>query len=515
MNIPQITGNAAIDIAIDTINIGKQALVFVNTKKSAESTAEKISMKIKTDDPGLKELANQVQRVLSSPTKQCRRLAKCTSKGIAFHHAGLPSGQRKLIEDNFRGGKIKIICCTPSLAMGVNLPAFRAIMRDLKRYGGRWGMQWIPVLEYHQMVGRAGRPDFNDEYGEAICISVTQSDKDEILEKYLNGEPENVYSKLAVEPVLRSSILGLISTKFAGSKAELLDFFRDTLYGFQFGDFTEIEAIIVKIIGNLEEWGFIITDSEDFVSANEIADTKIRSTPLGDRVSQLYLDPYTANFLITCLRRALQKKTSEFSYLQMAANTLELRPQFKVKMKEIEFIESRLNENAFNLVVLEPSIYDHGYEEFLDSVKTAVVFEDWMNEYNEDYILEKYDVTPGLFRAKIDLADWILYSAEELAKLLNFHDLLKIISKTRFRLDKGIKEELIPLVRLKNIGRVRARKLFRNGIKDIGDIKKADITRLVQLLGRNIAYDLKKQIGEKVERVPKGRRKGQLGLGKF
>ncbi|MBT4351645.1 hypothetical protein HOD20_03895 [archaeon] len=515
MKIAEVSTNPSVDIALDTINIGKQALVFVNTKRSAESTAEKISMKLKTDNLELKELSETILKALSSPTKQCRRLSKCVSKGVAFHHAGLAYSQRKIIEDNFKKGLIKIISCTPSLAMGVNLPAFRAIMRDLKRYGGRWGMQWIPVLEYHQMVGRAGRPDFNDDYGEAICIASSESEKTEVLEKYLRGEPEDVYSKLAVEPVLRSNILGLISTKFARSKKELLDFFKETLYGYQYGDFTEIEIIITKILGDLDEWGFIKTDKDDFVSADEIGEINLRSTPLGDRVSQLYLDPYTANFIITSLRRALQKKTTEFSYLQMVSNTLELRPLFKVKMKEIEFVEAVLNDNAFNLIVLEPSVYDHEYDDFLNSIKTAIIFEDWMDENNEEYLLEKYDVTPGLFGMKLNLADWILYSTEELAKMLNFNEILKDISKTRFRLKKGIKEELIPLVRLKKIGRVRARKLFRNGVKDIGDVKKVDITKLTQLLGKALAYDLKKQIGEEIKEVPNGRRKGQLGLGKF
>jgi helicase len=91
----------------------------------------------------------------------------------------------------------------------------------------------------------------------------------------------------------------------------------------------------------------------------------------------------------------------------------------------------------------------------------------------------------------------------------------KIISKTRFRLQNGIKEELIPLVRLKNIGRVRARKLFGNSIKDIGDVKKADLTTLSQILGKNIALDIKKQVGEGVDKVSKGKRKGQLSMEKF
>ena len=119
------TGNGALDLALDTIKIGKQAIVFANTKRSAEKTAEDIAGKVKTDNKELVELSDKVLKALSSHTKQCQRLANCIKKGIAFHHAGLVSKQRELIEDNFRNGTIKIICATPTLALGIDLPAFR------------------------------------------------------------------------------------------------------------------------------------------------------------------------------------------------------------------------------------------------------------------------------------------------------------------------------------------------------------------------------------------------------
>ena len=71
------SGNAALDLALDTIKLGKQALVFVNTKRSAEKTAEDISTKIKTNNEKLSKLSDDVLKSLSSPTKQCERLGKC------------------------------------------------------------------------------------------------------------------------------------------------------------------------------------------------------------------------------------------------------------------------------------------------------------------------------------------------------------------------------------------------------------------------------------------------------
>ena len=114
LKVEEKSGAPAIDLALDTINKKKQALVFVNTKRSAEKCAEEISKKIK--NVNLADLSEKSLKALSRPTKQCERLARCLKAGIAFHHAGLHSKQRELIENNFREGKIKIICCTPTLA---------------------------------------------------------------------------------------------------------------------------------------------------------------------------------------------------------------------------------------------------------------------------------------------------------------------------------------------------------------------------------------------------------------
>ena len=519
LSIKEITDIPSINIVLDTIQKNKQALVFCNTRRSAESTAEKISYKIKTDNKELEKLSEKILKSLSSPTRQCKRLAACVKKGSAFHHAGLVSQQRKLIEDNFRAGLIKVICSTPTLAFGINMPAFRAVIKNLKRYGGRWGMQYIPTLEYHQMAGRAGRPDFDDDYGEAICIATNESNRDEIIERFIKAPPENILSKLAVEPVLRMYCLSLIATGFAKSKTELINFFGKTFYGKQYGDMEEIENKIEKILKYLDEWEFIKSSSnDDFVSAsslNKKQEEKIETTKVGLRVSQLYIDPYTAFYIITALRRATQKLTTEFSYVQMAVSTLELRPLSSVRIREVEKIESELSELSSELITLEPSVFEPEYDEFLKSVKTSLALKSWMDENNEDDILEEFNLTPGELHVKRNLCDWILYSAEELADLLNFRDIIKHIRKTRFRLDKGIKEELIVLARIKNIGRIRARKMYRNGIKNIGDIKKTDVSKLTQLVGKKTALNLKEQVGEKIQKVSKGKRKGQTSIEKY
>ena len=160
----------------------------------------------------------KAKKVISPPTSQCLELSNVLKKGIAFHHSGLHPSQRKIIEALFKDQQLKIICSTPTLAMGLDLPAFRSIVRDLKRYSS-YGLDWIPVLEVQQMFGRGGRPNY-DSFGEAICIAQTEAEKNRIYTQYICGEPEPILSKIAVEPVLRTYLLSLISIDFINSNTE-------------------------------------------------------------------------------------------------------------------------------------------------------------------------------------------------------------------------------------------------------------------------------------------------------
>ena len=81
---------------------------------------------------------------------------------------------------------------------------------------------------------------------------------------------------------------------------------------------------------------------------------------------------------------------------------------------------------------------------------------------------------------------------------MKFHRLVSEIIKMRIRIEHGVKEELIALLKLKGIGRVRARKMFNAKIKDIGDVKKIDILTLSQLIGKKTAMNVKEQVGQKV-----------------
>ncbi len=442
------------------------------------------------------------------PTKQCEKLAKCLQKGAIFHHAGLVAKQRKLIEDNFKRGLIKIICATPTLAAGVNLPAFRVIVRDLKRFSTFRGMDYIPVLEAQQMMGRAGRPTYDKE-GEAILIAKTSAEAKKLWKEYIHGDPEKIVSKLGVEPVLRTHVLSLIATDNGTTKKSLLDFFGRTFYAFQYKDTSRLEKVIGNVLELLEGFNFIKRDGSgdsgagDFQSASALlneTDEEIKPTRIGKRVAELYIDPLTANHIIESLKKMQEEnKTGDVSILHVLSRCLEMKRGLNIRKKDMENEDGEtlldfLMGQQQNLMGKIPDEWDLDYDDFLRSLKLTWMLREWGEEAGEDMLLENFGVTPGELRARLDISDWLFYSMHELGLLLNMMGILKQVRKTRLRTKYGIKEELLPLIKLREVGRVRARMLFNRGFSGLEELRKAPVTSLSQIVGPNLAKNIKRQL---------------------
>ncbi len=493
-----ITGrhkHATQNLLQDAMDKGNQQITFVRSRKSAESEAEKCGEVVKEnldrdEQQALEDLSDKVRNVLGSPTKQCRRLARCVTDGAAFHHAGLLSEQRSLIEDAFRDGLIKSVSATPTLAAGVSLPAYRIVIRDVKRYTDS-GLDFIPVMEYKQMAGRAGRPEHHDE-GQAIAVAKNSGDVDDIRDRYVLGEPEQLYSKLAVEPVLRMHALGLIATRFVATFEELVSFFDSTFYAHQYGDDEEVENKLQTVVETLDEYRFV--DIED----NE----GLRPTKIGKRVAELYIDPYTAHRLLTNMKEARKRKSSDrdvptIAYLHMLCATIEMKPRLRIRDNEMVDVEDMLSKVETKMLEDVPKPWDDiDYQRFLKSLKTAMMLQSWIEEVEEDDIMDKFTVTPGGVRYKVENADWLLYACEELCNLKEWSDVKSDISKLRTRMKHGIKEELLPLVRFKEIGRVRARALYDRDITTAEDIRETDFNTLKNAIGKRTAEKLKEQVGQ-------------------
>jgi helicase len=155
---------------------------------------------------------------------------------------------------------------------------------------------------------------------------------------------------------------------------------------------------------------------------------------------------------------------------------------------------------------------DHiAYEEFLGEVKTAIVLKSWIEETNEDTLMERFRVQPGDLYRTIENAKWLLHATHELATLLGNKEVLPLAFELIERVSKGIKKELLPIVKLEGVGRVRGRIIYNAGYKTIEDIKHAELDDLTNLplIGPRLAKRIKEQVGgfvkkETWEKLEKG-----------
>ncbi len=471
-----------IDNELDSfLDKNKQVLIFLNSRKRAESYAQKITTKTKNKldenhKKYLNDLSEKILNVLEQPTSQCHILAKCIKNGSAFHHAGLLSKQRELVETNFKNGKIHIICATPTLAAGINTPADLVVIPSLYRYTN-FGMDLIAVREYKQMVGRSGRPKFSSE-GRSIIQANNENQKELFIEKYLNGQLEPINSKLAIGQVLRTHVLGLVATSDIYNNKSILDFFKKTLYAKQFGSVIEIYENVSKIIEELIEMDFVKKEGDNF-----------KCTLIGKRVSDLFLDPKSAFDLITALKN--KKDFNEISYLFSWCKMNELYPKIQLPKKITNNILEDFNSNLKNLPFKEEELFFESNS--LETYFNALVLKEWINEKKEQYLFENFGLLPGMLFSKIQIIEWLSYSTIEISKIINQERHILPSKKIALRVKHGVREELLALVELKGIGRARARKLFNLGIKKPSDIKN-NLDTVEKLLGKNISDLLKKQL---------------------
>lgn len=475
-------------LCLDTIRGGGQVLVFVNSRRSAQACSREVAKTIvKTIKPQekalLKEIADDIEGDPDA-TKVCRKLADTIRMGAAFHHAGLKPHQRQLIEDFFRRNVIKVICSTPTLAAGVNLPARRAIIRDTKRYTSGIGSTYISTSEYKQCAGRAGRPQY-DDHGEAILIAKSLSESHALFDKFILAEPEPVTSKLGHENVLRIHVLSSIAAGYVHDVKGMLDFISHTFLAYQ-----RLTPNLIELIGNifefLHEKGFI-----------EKSGFRYFATPFGSHTSRLYIDPLTSLTLRDGLKKIHDGKS--FSHVGLL-HLLTCCPDselLSVGKADHELIEEFTSKCEDELVMTQEDVamLEDMYTYF-STIKTTWMLDQWISEEKEESICDAFGIGPGDIYRHTESAQWLLYAAGLIAELFHYKNLTFTIEHLRNRIRYGIKEELLELIALKGVGRIRARHLFHKGYKNFTDLKFVDQETLasVKTIGRSLARDILNQV---------------------
>jgi helicase len=409
-------------------------------------------------------------------------LAVCVMKGAAFHHAGLSRPERSVVEEGFRKGLIKCISSTPTLAAGLNLPARRVIIRDYHRFAAGEGMQPIPVSEYHQMAGRAGRPRL-DPYGEAVLIAKNESEVEELFECYIEAPPEDVHSKIAEPTALYTHILSLIASGFVRNHQELLIFMNRTFYVHEHRQVRLIQRAVDAALA------FLIA-SDMVVEVGE----HLGSTEFGSIVSRLYIDPRSAAMIVSTLRE--KDVYTDLGLLQVICSTPDM-PKLYVRNADVAALSRMIDTHSDELWLALPGD-DEGSEAYYRALKTTMLLSDWTDELSDTKICERYSVGPGDIYGMVESVTWLLHACAELARMFvpAFHSKVR---EYEICMKNGTRRELLPLIRLRGIGRVRARRLFNNGMTSPDEILKRGIEEVTKILGVGIAEQIFNQLQKKKE----------------
>ena len=546
----------------DGLTQGAQVLMFVGTRRSAQSEAKNLAKRVRKrlvkENPerlsALKELAERLTG--RSQSNLAEQLAACLSSGVGFHHAGLTNAQRKDVEAAFKDGLLVALTATPTLAAGVNLPARRVLVRDLKRWDDGMSRP-LPVMEVRQMLGRAGRPKY-DTKGEAwvYCKGTDGWEvADAVSDRYFFGPIEDISSKLASEPALRMHVLASIATGGLVHKGSIEHFFSSTFLGASMPPSQLRERLTSMLDWLVEErfvrrcgpdehftpsWANASVDEDEawddtvptwatsahhtqgvsweperpgakpltrtssahptpsfgFSRATSLEQTggwvqpvaedgpdmRYEATAMGERVTQLYLDPLSASILRRGLRRAVRRcvrkdaPVSDFGFLHLAVAT----PDFvSLWAKSADFeINSPtwLKANATeDELLVEP-----GYAEaMLSDIKSAWMVEEWTEETTLRQLEKELDVLPGDVHHRIDLMGWLLAGAQQVLltddvfadeHLPVVADLVQRISTLQQRVRHGCKTDLLQLVNIRHVGRQRARELAALGLREPNDV---------------------------------------------
>ena len=393
-------------LVADTVTEGGQCLAFVRSRAEAVSLAQRLAADGLAEQMGIESAAATVSDEAASVdgTVTGRQLADCLRSGVAFHHAGLRSGHRAVVESAFRDRAAACICATPTLAAGVNVPARRVVVRDQKRYTGS-AMEWLPTLEVHQMCGRAGRPGL-DPHGEAVLVG----DRDtgtELTERYVNGDPEAVESTLADPASLRTHVLSAIATGFAEAESEILDVFEGTFYAREAGAGGLADAVAVAVDD------LVAADMVCRETGGGVSDYRLVATPVGETTSRQYVRPETGERIVDGLQTAAaMPNATTLTAFELICDTPDMQDTYLGNEERAEMYRfTRANAGVLTTEMHETD----DFEEWLESVKTARILDEWIGGATVEDLVEAYRIGPGDLDSRVERAEWLLSAAEALA----------------------------------------------------------------------------------------------------
>ncbi|KAG9509345.1 DNA polymerase theta, partial [Fragariocoptes setiger] len=492
-------------LCIETILDGHSVLVFCESRRDCETMSHLISKQIKTlgnisnSDDARFALSQQLRERISreqvksvlTKLKECpagldSELRLPLSFGVAFHHAGLTTEEREIIEDGFRSGCIRALMATSTLSSGVNLPARRVIIKSPMFLN-----EQMSTMTYRQMIGRAGRKG-KDTFGESVlvCNAKTETAGKKLIASSLKPVTSCLgihfsESGEAISGSLKKALLEVIANGTARAKDSIIQYVTST-YWLSDPSREETQKYLDQIQKVL---GFLVV--KKFV--DEIRTGVYKSTRLGNAVLNSGLSPDESLLLLQDLTRARDGfcLTSDLHIIyQVTPNNLSQQLEIRdwLHYSEIWHSLDDISQFVGKRVGIEEGVIARRSRGYMSSLaddqervyrrfRVALALNDLVNEVPMARITSKYKIPRAQLqtvqRSTAQFAGVMAIFCHE----LGYSNIAALMSPLESRLNFSCQRELLDLVRL-NISRPVARALYDNKFHTVIDVARGDLMEI-------------------------------------
>jgi helicase len=292
----------ALALADRFVGEGKQAIVFRSTISKVEKTARRLRSRLPA--VGLPELINARLNELDD-SDAVADLRLCLASRVGFHTADLTFPERRLVEDAFRSGEARALVATTTLSMGVNLPSDVVIVADTTRHMpdfGGWRVQDVPVSEYRNAAGRAGRLGKRTA-GFSILLADNAVEQRQLVNAYVLGRVEPIKSQIPNRP-LADVVLDLIAGGIAYDEDSAVQFITftfayRTFYEREAGGLKEVRRGVFDAVATCLRAGLVVRE-----------DGRLHATQVGRVLASGGLSVSSATRLSAVLEQAIRVEPS-------------------------------------------------------------------------------------------------------------------------------------------------------------------------------------------------------------
>ncbi|XP_073493208.1 helicase POLQ-like [Phyllobates terribilis] len=480
-------------IALVTEVIPNQScLVFCPTKRNCENVAEMICKYLNKAylshrEAEKKALIDDLRNTGNGII--CSVLKRTIPFGIAYHHSGLTSDERKLVEEAYSSGVLCLLTCTSTLAAGVNLPARRVILRA--PYVAK---AFLKRAQYKQMIGRAGRAGI-DNAGESILI--LQEKEKEMARELVSKPPENCYSNLMHDcgKGFQSLLLSLIGLKIAKTADEIYQFACYTLFSVQQKHLSKEKSL----------WD-ITKESLEYLASKGLVCSKqhpekeqpiFEVSRLGHATYKGSIDLSYCDVLYSDLRKGLEglvlQSHLHLLYLVTPYDMVtQCSPDWMVYFRQFNLLDPVDQKVAGYVGVPESflarkvsghSVKKCAEEREVNRLYLSFILHALMKELDIWTVSTKFNMPRGfiqnLLNSSASFSSCVLHFCEELDEFWAYKALLLDVTK---KLSYCVKSELIPLMEVAGVLEARAKQLYNAGYTTLAHLANADPQMMVKTI---------------------------------